>query len=202
MLYVCDGKHRPHCLHLSADTQLPHVQQLRLTASQFFSRSGTDIGWTDLRALTALERFYRISGVPFRICRAFFDGDLRNAHGSGICFDLGCDLSETNRKLLRRRAIECGLFASVCSEALCPDCVHVCCLRCGDLRLGDSGVFVFSLQRALQRKRCFHGMCSGVFCEQTQRAVIRMQQTLGQPTSGVADLYFQKALCGKSSRTI
>lgn len=199
-LYVsCHGK-SPQRLSLPADALLPGMQQLHLTARLFFRHADTEVGWTDLRALTALEQLYRMSHIPFAVDRAFCARQPLSPYGSGIGFDLGKALSPLERTMLRCCAVKSGLFVSVAPEALFPDRVHVVCLRCRALRPGDCGVFVCSLQRALQQIWLFSDVCSGEFCRETERAVIRMQRRLGQDPTGIADARLIRALREETER--
>lgn len=193
-LFVCDAGQKPQSLRLPGDALLPGMQQLRLTARTFFDHAGTQIGWTDLSALTALERFYRSSGIPFRVDRAFSARRVLSPHGSGVSFDLGRTLPETQKRRLRNEAIGCGLFARVLPESICPDCVHVDCLSRGSLRAGDRGVFVFVLQQVLQRDGWFPYVCSGEYCRETERAVQRLQMAEELYPTGIADVNVWTAL--------
>lgn len=177
---------------------LPGMQRLHLTARIFFRHAGTEIGWTDLYALTALERLYRISRIPFSVDRAFCGRRPLSLFGVGTGFDLGCALTPMQRTALRHCAAESGLFSVVAPETRCPDRVHVDCLRCDVLRRGDCGVFVCSLQRALQQMYLFADVCSGEFCRETERAVVRMQMLSGQNPTGIADARLIRALREKT----
>ena len=193
-LYVCHRDQKPQRISLPKDAPLPCVQRLPLTAGIFFRHARTDIGWTDLGALASLERLYRSSGIPFAVDRAFSGRTPLSPFGSGMAFDIGQTLPLQAKNKLRSFATKSGLFAFVASETAYPDRVHVEYLRSRILRCGDRGVFVCALQRALQQMQLLSDVCSGVYCRNTERAVIRMQRLAGLEPTGIADAWLIHAL--------
>lgn len=202
LLHICSKSHRPYGLQIPGDAPLPCMYRLYFTANMFFHHAGTSVGWTDLRALFALEKFYRMTDISFRIDRAFCHKALLSPHGSGVAFDFGRDLSTKQRRILRYRAVASGLFAVVLPESVCPDCVHVEVLRRGDLLAGDCGVHVFSLQHALQKMHLFSDVCSGIFCRETERAVQRLQYIEHLPVTGIADARFFELLYKRTAISV
>lgn len=200
-LFVCDEPHSAHALHaLDPSAPLPHSCALGATAADFFRASHADVGWTRRGALAALDALRVQFGAPFHVDYAFLDLGGRAqasmlAHFAGLAFDIGGALAPQERARLYRTAAGSGLFAFVAPPYASGASVHVACdVGFPPLTRGDTGAYVFVLQRALLLVGLMRGALSGVVCAETVRGIKRLQGRINRPVTGKMDAASWRAL--------
>ncbi|MEG1525354.1 MAG: peptidoglycan-binding protein [Clostridia bacterium] len=182
-LYVYEPERRGFCAYeLESQTQMPYVEHLRFSISNFTRGVNTDLCWTDLGALKALDQLAGRFQTPFAVDFAFRRGCERNCthgmqHCAGVAFDIGGALPPRRADALRNFAVDSGLFSQVEMAYTSGISVHVAAMRENPpLKGGDTGVYVFILQDLLQKLQLYDGALTGTFCAQTVRGVRRVQR--------------------------
>lgn len=174
---------------LRPEAQMPLIEHLRFSVESFCGRAGTDLCWTDCRALRALNGLARRWGIPlcvegtFRrsVCGGM--GALENLLGT--VFEIGRDLEPQQREQLREDAVASGLFYRTEPAFAGGLSVRITALRPQwSCKAGDMGVEVMAAQQLLMDAGCYYGALTGVCCRQTCRAIVRMQRIAGLPQTG------------------
>ena len=190
-LYVWEPENAAFLIHeCPPEAQMPYVDHLRFSVYDYVRGGKTDLCWADRRGLSALDGLYRRSGVPFRVDCGFRrpvgpGTDPLSPHCAGLAFDVGKDLPPPEREALRSAALNGGWFHRVQMPyesglslhlALCPF----------PTRLGsrDAGPAVLALQDLLLRCRLYRGALTGTYCNETRRAVLRLQRKADLPETG------------------
>lgn len=173
---------------LPPDAQMPFVTRFRFPCSDFTGVMTCETGWTDRRALLALDRLAELADTPFSVCGAFRrTGPL--SRRTGTAFDIGLHLPPAQLNGLRRTALSSGAFTRVLPAYASGDRVTTI-FDCAPavLELGCRGAAVCALQDALLLEGLFAGPVSGAFDENTRRAVLRHQRLTGLPQTGAVFL--------------
>ncbi len=169
---------------LPPDAQMPFVTRLRFPCSDFTGGAICETAWTDRRALLALDRLAELADTPLSVCGAFRrTGPL--CRRTGTAFDIGLRLPPAQLHDLRRAALASGAFTRVLPSYVSGDRVTAI-LDCAPavLELGCRGAAVCALQDALLSEGLFAGPVTGIFDENTRRAVLRHQRLTGLPQTG------------------
>ena len=124
------------------------------------------------RVITHLVKYYGYH----RCC-------YQSQHYAGMAMDMGQNLSSTQRNALRQTATDTGVWSYVEPAYLTPTWVHVdkrlgppaCAAGYPALRRGDKGVYVLTLQDALNAIGVVGSGLDGVFGQNTEKAVKQFQ---------------------------
>ncbi len=198
---------------LLPDDPMPGTKFGLLTVRAFQGRSASDILWTDIRALRALEQLLAMI-EPLTVRYAFrrlkeggHEGE--SAHYAGLAFDIGYKLDTPTQMRLTRLALSrCG-FDRVEPPFSTPGWLHVeksiapaaglhgCYPR---LKQGMRGVHVFVLQDALLLYSPTEGGLTGCFSPATAADVRRFQASRKLKVTGEVDAETWRALMQKIPR--
>ncbi len=193
-LHVFREEARAFTVHrMDLDTQMPYVTRFRFPASDFLYRANTDLAWTDEAALLALDAFAAVAPHAFSVDCAFrrigAQACLSNLpHYAGLAFDIGRALPIRAQAELREAALASGLFLHTEMPYQSGRGVHVAVSRGSPALIeGAAGPYVFALQDAMQGAGLYRGALTGVYSDETARAVRRLQIGRGTPPTGRAD---------------
>lgn len=180
---------------------MPYVTNRTMTVGEFRGSSQSNVIWTDKRIMTTWNVFRRNWGRPIFVGYAFkriWQGghSSQSQHYAGTALDMGHTMSAAGRDALRAYAVRSGLWTYVEPASLTPRWVHVddrfgvpACTRGGfpTLRQGSKGVYVCTLQDALNAIGYRTGGIDGDFGPATRSAVIRFQTREGLGATGVVN---------------
>lgn len=190
-LYVWEPENAAFLIHeCPLEARMPYLDHLRFSVSDFVRLNNTDVCWTDRRALTALDGLCRRTGVPFLLDCGFRRPGAAginplSPHCAGLAFALGKDLPKGERELLRACALGTGAFHRVGMPYESGLSLHLTLLPFpARLEAGDGGAAVLALQDRLLFAGLYRGALTGVYGEETRRAVLRLQRRMGLPETG------------------
>lgn len=206
MLYIFEPDSKEWIVReMLPGSPLPYARHSLLSVDSFRSRSTSNLIWTDMRAIKALDLLLALSDTKIvryafrRIGEAVHTG--QSAHYAGLAFDLGYRLSLIEQLHLAELALTCCGFERVEPLSLTPGWLHVekliaepASLKGGYplLKLGDRGVHVFVLQDALLRHEMLSAGITGCFCSATAFDVRRFQTAFAlEPTGKVNALTWE-----------
>ncbi|MDO4572027.1 MAG: hypothetical protein Q4C13_01560 [Clostridia bacterium] len=154
IIYVFEPEKQSFSLHeLEPEAPMPYVKRFFFPVSDFMAGAFSAVGWTDARALRALDALAAAFAAPFTVVRAFRRyPDLR--HNMGLRFSLLAD----DPPALRARCLESGLFSRVSPPFAGGRALSVAAAVSPS---GPVGVHIFSLQDALLQQGLYAGPLSG-----------------------------------------
>ena len=186
---------------------MPYITASSLTVREFRGKSSSDIIWTDRRAMDAWNRTRAAYGKPIYVGYAFRRiGEGGHAdqsqHYAGVAFDVAQNLTDAGRAQLRTVASSLGVWSYVEPAHLTPTWVHfdarlgppACAAGFPLVRNGSRGIYVCTLQDALNTVGSYGVGIDGVFGSRTQDAVKAFQRTAGLAADGVVGCATWKAL--------
>ena len=178
---------------------MPYNTNRTLKVREFRGSSKSNILWTDKRAMQAWNSQRYIYGAPIYVGFAFkrpYEGGHGNQsqHYAGTAFDVGQNLTNAQRTVLRNSAKNSGVWTYVEPVSLSPTWVHFdrrfgtpACASGGFplIKLGSRGNYVCIAQDDLNTLGYRTGGLDGVFGEQTYSAVRRYQSSRGLSVDGI-----------------
>ncbi len=201
---------------------MPYNTNRTLRVREFKGSSKSNILWTDKRTMQAWNSQRYIYGAPIYVGFAFkrpYEGGHGNQsqHYAGTAFDVGQNLSNAQRTVLRNSAVNSGVWVYVEPVSLSPTWVHFdrrfgtpACSTGGYpvIRRGSRGNYVCIAQDDLNTLGYRTGGLDGVFGAQTEDAVRRYQASRGLSIDGIIGCNTWRSLqenvvgTGKTSTTI
>lgn len=178
---------------------MPYNTNRTLKVREFRGSSRSNTLWTDKRTMQAWNSQRYIYGAPIYVGFAFkrpYEGGHGNQsqHYAGTAFDVGQNLTNTQRAVLRNSAVSSGLWGYVEPVSISPTWVHFdrrfgtpACSTGGypTIRRGSRGNYVCIAQDDLNTLGFRTGGLDGVFGEQTENAVRRYQTSRGLSSDGI-----------------
>lgn len=201
---------------------MPYNANRTLRVSEFRGSSKSNILWTDKRTMQAWNSQRYIYGAPIKVGFAFkrpYEGGhgSQSQHYAGTAFDVGQNLTNAQRAVLRNSAKSSGLWGYVEPVSLSPTWVHFdrrfgtpACSSGGFplIKRGSRGNYVCIAQDDLNTLGYRTGGLDGVFGEQTYNAVRNYQRSRGLAVDGIIGCNTWRSLqenvvgTGKTSTTI
>ena len=201
---------------------MPYNTNGTLRVREFRGSSKSSILWTDKRTMQAWNSQRYIYGAPISVGFAFkrsYEGGHGNQsqHYAGTAFDVGQNLTNTQRNVLRNSARNSGVWIYVEPASLSPTWVHFdrrfgtpACSSGGYplIRQGSRGNYVCIAQDDLNTLGYRTGGLDGVYGTQTLNAVKRYQASRGLSADGIIGCNTWRSLqenvvgTGKTSTTI
>ena len=201
---------------------MPYNTNRTLKVREFRGSSRSNTLWTDKRTMQAWNSQRYIYGAPIYVGFAFkrpYEGGHGNQsqHYAGTAFDVGQNLTNAQRAVLRNSAVNSGLWGYVEPVSISPTWVHFdrrfgtpACSTGGypTLRRGSRGNYVCIAQDDLNTLGFRTGGLDGVFGEQTENAVRRYQTSRGLSSDGIIGCNTWRSLqenvvgTGRTSTTI
>ena len=201
---------------------MPYNTNRTLRVREFRGSSRSNILWTDKRTMQAWNSQRYIYGAPIYVGFAFkrpYEGGHGNQsqHYPGTAFDVGQNLTNTQRTVLRNSAQQSDLWRYVEPVSLSPTWVHFdrgygtpACSSGGYplIRQGSRGNYVCIAQDDLNTLGYRTGGLDGVFGTQTANAVRNYQRSRGLTVDGIIGCNTWRSLqenvvgTGKTSTTI
>ncbi len=190
------------------DDTMPYINDNYLTVREFRGSSNSDVLWTDKKTMEAFNKLRELYGAPINVGYAFKrigEGGHSNMsqHYVGTAFDVGQTMGEEGRDKVRSTAINNRIFTYVEPKYLTPTWVHIdkrnpspACSTGGYpvIKQGSKGVYVATLQDALNLLGFNAGVIDGVFGNNTRNAVIRYQRARGLTQDGIVGCDTWRAL--------
>ena len=178
---------------------MPYNTNRTLKVREFRGSSKSNILWTDKRTMQAWNSQRYIYGAPIYVGFAFkrpYEGGHGNQsqHYAGTAFDVGQNLTNAQRTVLRNSAKNSGVWTYVEPVSLSPTWVHFdrrfgtpACASGGFplIKRGSRGNYVCIAQDDLNTLGYRTGGLDGVFGEQTYSAVRRYQSSIGLSVDGI-----------------
>ena len=178
---------------------MPYNTNGTLRVREFRGSSKSNILWTDKRTMQAWNSQRYIYGAPIYVGFAFkrpWEGGHGNQsqHYAGTAFDVGQNLTNAQRAVLRRSAQQSNLWGYVEPASLSPTWVHFdrrfgnpACTTGGypTIRKGSRGNYVCIAQDDLNTLGYRTGGLDGVFGTQTDTAVRNYQRSRGLAVDGI-----------------
>ena len=206
----------------SESDAMPYNTNRTLRVREFRGSSKSNILWTDKRTMQAWNSQRYIYGAPIDVGFAFkrpWEGGHGNQsqHYAGTAFDVGQNLTNAQRTVLRNSAKNSGVWYYVEPVSLSPTWVHFdrrfgtpACSSGGfpTVRSGSRGNYVCIAQDDLNTLGYRTGGLDGVFGTQTNNAVRRYQASRGLAVDGIIGCNTWRSLqenvvgTGKTSTTI
>ena len=206
----------------SESDAMPYNTNRTLRVREFRGSSKSNILWTDKRTMQAWNSQRYIYGAPIYVGFAFkrpWEGGHGNQsqHYAGTAFDVGQNLTNAQRTILRNSAKNSGVWYYVEPVSLSPTWVHFdrrfgtpACSSGGfpTVRSGSRGNYVCIAQDDLNTLGYRTGGLDGVFGTQTNNAVRRYQASRGLAVDGIIGCNTWRSLqenvvgTGKTSTTI
>ena len=201
---------------------MPYNTNRTLRVREFRGSSRSNILWTDKRTMQAWNSQRYIYGAPIYVGFAFkrpWEGGHGNQsqHYAGVAFDVGQNLTNAQRAVLRRSAQQSGLWRYVEPVSISPTWVHFdrrfgtpACSSGGYplIRQGSRGNYVCIAQDDLNTLGFRTGGLDGVFGTQTTNAVRNYQRSRGLAVDGIIGCNTWRSLqedvvgTGKTNTTI
>ena len=201
---------------------MPYNTNRTLTVNEFRGSSKSNLLWTDKRTMQAWNSQRYIYGAPIYVGFAFkrpYEGGHgdQSQHYAGTAFDVGQNLTDSQRTRLRRSAINSGVWTYVEPASISPTWVHFdrrfgtpACATGGypTIRRGSKGNYVCIAQDDLNTLGYRTGGLDGLFGIQTYNAVRRYQASRGLSVDGIIGCNTWRSLqenvvgIGRTSTTI
>ncbi len=213
---------RMETYYRNENDSMPYNTNRTLKVREFRGSSRSNTLWTDKRTMQAWNSQRYIYGAPIYVGFAFkrpYEGGHGNQsqHYAGTAFDVGQNLTNAQRAVLRNSARSSGLWGYVEPVSISPTWVHFdrrfgtpACSTGGYpiIRRGSRGNYVCIAQDDLNTLGFKTGGLDGVFGEQTENAVRRYQTSRGLSSDGIIGCNTWRSLqenvvgSGRTSTTI
>jgi len=194
------------------DEIMPHVVGRSLTVREFRGSTKSTLLWTDLRTMQTWNAFRAYYARPIHVGYAFkriWEGGhaAQSQHYAGMAFDTGQNLTSAVRNQLHASAIRFCQWTYVEPQYLTPTWVHFdrrltppACASGGyiTLRHGSRGVYVLTMQDALNALGYTGSGLDGIFGNGTQAALERFQRANGLVGDGICGCGTWTALATKA----
>ena len=201
---------------------MPYNTGRTLKVKEFRGSSKSNILWTDKRTMQAWNSQRYIYGKPINVGFAFkrpYEGGHGNQsqHYAGTAFDVGQGLTNAQISVLRKSAVNSGVWTYVEPVSLSPTWVHFdrrfgtpACSSGGFplIRQGSKGNYVCIAQDDLNTLGYTTGGLDGIFGTRTNNAVRKYQASRGLSVDGIIGCNTWRSLqenvvgTGKTSTTI
>lgn len=185
ILVFNNNTNRMETYYRDENQSMPYNSGNTLRVREFRGSSKSGLLWTDRRAMQAWNSFRYIYGKPIFVGFAFkrpWEGGHGNLsqHFAGLAFDVGQNLSNSERNTMRNLAISSGIWNYVEPASLTPRWVHFDERQTNFgyplIRQGSRGVYVCILQDGLTTLGYNTGGLDGVFGTRTRESVIEFQR--------------------------
>ena len=187
---------------------MPYATPGTLPVGEFRGSSRSSVLWTDRRAMDAWNALRSAWGrniyVGYAFKRVWEGGHTpQSQHYAGVAFDMGQNLSPSERDALRNLAYSLGVWSYIEPAYLTPTWVHVdtrlgppACVEGGYpvVQYGSIGVYVLTLQDALNAVGFTGSGLDGIFGRGTLSSVTRFQSSQGLTPDGVVGCATWEAL--------
>ncbi len=213
---------RMETFYRDENDSMPYNVNRTLKVKEFRGSSKSNILWTDKRTMQAWNSQRYIYGAPIYVGFAFkrpYEGGHGNQsqHYAGTAFDVGQNLTNNQRTVLRNSAKNSGVWGYVEPVTLSPTWVHFdrrfgipACSAGGYplIRQGSRGNYVCIAQDDLNTLGYRTGGLDGVFGAQTNTAVRNYQKARGLSVDGIIGCNTWRSLqadvvgTGKTNTTI
>lgn len=194
--------------NLAETDAMPYNIGRTLTVGEFRGSSRAGTLWTSRKAMEAFNVTRNLWGRPIYVGYAFkriWEGGhaAMSQHYAGVSFDAGQNLDSTTRDQLRNTAVQAGVWSYVEPAYLTPTWVHfdarqtpAACAAGGYplVRNGSAGVYVLTLQDALNALGYTGSGLDGYFGGGTRNAVINFQRAQGLDADGIVGCQTWEAL--------
>lgn len=184
---------------LAESDAMPYNIGRTLTVDEFRGSSRAGTLWTSRRAMEAFNVTRNTWGRPIYVGFAFkriWEGGhaAMSQHYAGVSFDVGQNLDSFTRDQLRNTAAQTGVWSYVEPAYLTPTWVHMdarqtpaACSAGGYplVQMGSAGVYVLTLQDALNALGYTGSGLDGYFGNGTRKAVISFQRAQGLGADGI-----------------
>ena len=187
---------------------MPYNTNRTLRVREFRGSSRSNILWTDKRTIQAWNSQRYVYGAPIYVGFAFkrpYEGGhgSQSQHYAGTAFDVGQNLTSTQRAILRNSAISSGVWAYIEPQSISPTWVHFdrrfgtsACITGGYpiIRRGSKGNYVCIAQDDLNTLGFGTGGLDGIFGARTEEAVRNYQTRAGLTVDGIVGCNTWRAL--------
>lgn len=173
---------------------MPYNANRTLTVNEFRSNSTASTIWTSTLTMTAWNSFRYIYGNPIFVGFAFkrpWEGGHSNLsqHYAGTAFDVGQNLSYSNRVAMRNLAANSRIWNYVEPISDTPRWVHfderTTFAGYPTIRYGSKSNYVCIAQDALNALGYSTGGLDGIFGNQTRNSTINFQNANGLVADGI-----------------
>lgn len=173
---------------------MPYNVNRTLTVKEFRGSSNSNILWTDRRTMQSWNNFRKLYGKPIYVGFAFKrpgEGGHSNLsqHYAGLAFDVGQNLTNQERSVMRRLAISSGYFRYVEPAIDTPRWVHFDDRWIASgyplTRQGSKGVYVLVAQDSLNTLGYDTGGLDGIFGIKTRESVMSYQSKNNLSADGI-----------------
>lgn len=173
---------------------MPYNVNRTLTVKEFRGSSNSNILWTDRRTMQSWNNFRKLYGKPIYVGFAFkrpWEGGHSNLsqHYAGLAFDVGQNLTNQERSVMRRLAISSGYFRYVEPAIDTPRWVHFDDRWISSgyplTRQGSKGVYVLVAQDSLNTLGYDTGGLDGIFGIKTRESVMSYQSKNNLSADGI-----------------
>lgn len=194
ILVYNNNTNRMETYYRGENQRMPYNNNSSLTVGEFRGSSKSGLLWTDRRAMEAWNSFRYIYGRPIYVGYAFkrsWEGGhgVLSQHYAGLAFDVGQNLNNEQRNVMRNLAISSGIWNYVEPANLTPRWVHFDERQVVSgyplVRQGSRGVYVCIAQDALTTLGYDTGGLDGVFGVRTKTSVISFQNKNGLTADGI-----------------
>ncbi len=194
ILVYNNNTNRMETYYRGENQRMPYNNNSSLTVGEFRGSSKSGLLWTDRRAMEAWNSFRYIYGRPIYVGYAFkrsWEGGhgVLSQHYAGLAFDVGQNLNNEQRNVMRNLAISSGIWNYVEPANLTPRWVHFDERQVVSgyplVRQGSRGVYVCIAQDALTTLGYDTGGLDGVFRVRTKTSVISFQNKNGLTADGI-----------------
>lgn len=185
---------------LNENDTMPYAYGNTLKVKEFRGSSGSSVLWTTTRAMEAWNLTRRKYGKGIYVGYAYkriWEGGHGTAsqHYAGVSFDVGQNVSYSERVKIRNAAVSTGAWGYVEPISMTPTWVHFDrrygTPACGGssgyptLRLGARSTYVLILQDALNALGFSTKTLDGSFGSNTQRALKAWQSSVSLTSDGI-----------------
>ena len=178
----------------TSNQAMPYNSNRTLTVREFTGSSSSNILWTDVQTMESWNSFRYIYGRPIYVGFAFkrpWEGGhgTLSQHYAGVAFDVGQNLSSSERLYLRNLAANSGIWGYVEPIADTPRWIHFDDRWVASgyplTRYGSRGNYVCIAQDALINLGYNTGGLDGVFGSRTNTSVREFQRKNGLSVDGI-----------------
>ena len=194
ILMYNNNSNRMETYYRGLSEAMPYVSNRTLTVREFRANSSSNILWTSLRTMNAWNSFRYVYGRSIYVGFAFkrcWEGGHGNQsqHYAGTAFDVGQNLSYSDRVTLRNLAANSGIWTYVEPISQTPRWVHfderTTAAGYPTIRYGNKGNYVCTAQDALNTLGLTTGGLDGIFGNNTRNAVLTFQSRNGLSADGI-----------------